>query len=117
LSGNPTPVFINKALTLLGDLKTKLQTIQTSLSAISLPANSATSERAVVNGIINTFIERKYDKALDMFLKCELAELLQIDLQTASYGGSLLKSMSDFAQSNIRFPNKQNDEEEIIKVT
>ncbi|TXH11751.1 MAG: hypothetical protein E6R04_00525 [Spirochaetes bacterium] len=102
----------NVSLSFLESLETSLQSLLALIDAVPvLDPRSATSEREVVSGIVASLEERKFDKALDLFLRCQIQEALDSDFETASYGGSFLKASSTFAQSDIKVPNRALDEE------
>ncbi len=112
LIGNPTPGTINAAKTLLGQLQTQLTALGTSLADPSslLPPGSASEEISNSNGIVQTLIERNYDKALDMYESCQVVQMLQMDYQTASYGGAFMTAAQAVSQNDINYPNAALDE-------
>lgn len=113
LSGSPTPASRNFAKTLLSDLSTSLTTLASALGTGLLPSESATDEKQLVTGIINTLIERRYDRALDFLLKLELQEFFELSGETSSFGGTMLKTMADVAQSDVTFQNTTQDENKV----
>lgn len=115
LAGSPTPAQRNIALTVLEDLKTRLEALVTVLSNGELPPGSGVEEKKVINGIISSLQERKYDRALQFLLRGQLFELLTLDSHTASFGGALLRSLSDVARSDMRFPNTSIGEGDLAK--
>jgi len=112
LIGSPTSPRRSEALVVLDDLKIQLTGLQAVLSspATTLPAGSASKERKVVDGIIQTLTERKYDRALDFFLRCQIQEVFEFDWQTASYSGNLMRAAADIARSDVKFPDSTKDE-------
>lgn len=110
LSGKSTPAARNAVLSLLVTLKTKLQTLSTTLTTGLVPSNIGTEERTVIEGIISTLIERRYDRALKLFLSLDIQEFFEVSAETASFGADLLKKMSDIAITDINFPNTEIDE-------
>jgi hypothetical protein len=97
--------FLNRLDQQLADLLSRLDDPST-----VLPSQSASKERIIVDGITTSLEERKFDRALDLFLRCKIQEALESTLDTASYGGSLLKAISDFARTDMVVPNRALDE-------
>lgn len=95
---------------ILTDLRSKLVAMQAALASGPVLSTSATDERVLVNGIISTLTERKYDRALSLLLKLDIQNFFGITGDTASFGGALLQAMATLAQTDIKFPNTQNDE-------
>jgi len=112
LIGSPASPRRREALDLLDDLKSQLLSLRSALttSAATLPRGSASKEKAVVNNTITTFTERKLDRAVDFLLKCQLQDIFELDWQTASYGGNLMKAAADVARQDVRFPDTTKDE-------
>jgi hypothetical protein len=100
-------------LNALNDLEGKLLDLRTKLddSSTVLGDSSAQAERAIVDGITTSLAERKFDKALDLFLKCKIQEALDSTADTASFGGSFIKASSDFAKTDLVIPNRAIDEQ------
>lgn len=96
----------------LGALRSKLVDLQTLLTAENtlVPATSGTTERAVVSGILATFVERKYDRAEDLLLRGKVLETVLLDEQSASFGGQVQKAMSSFGQTDLKYPDRSKDE-------
>jgi hypothetical protein len=119
LGGNATPAQRNNVIRILDDLKTRLESLLVVLEdpAAVLPSNCATREREVINGIVAILVERKYDRALSLMLKCKIQEFLSLTSETSSFGGALMKTMADVAQNDIVFPNAVRDEEDGPKGT
>lgn len=115
LSGKSTPATRNAVKALLTDLKNQVQALVSVLGTGTVPSNVGTDEQSVVNGIVNTLTERKFDKALDLLLQLQVQEFFEMTGDTASYGGSLLSSMSAIATTDIKFPNTQLDEASGLK--
>lgn len=112
--GNGSPqAQRNVVIQLLSQLTTSLNSVLTAItdSSTILPASAASEEWKIVDGIETTLIERKFDKALDLFLRCDIQEALNSTSETASYGGALLKAASDFARTDIVVPNRALDEQ------
>jgi hypothetical protein len=97
--------FLNRLDQQLVDLLSRLD----DPSAV-LPSRSASKERVVVDGITASLEERKFDKALSLFLRCKIQEALESTVDTASFGGTLLKAISDFARTDMVVPNRALDE-------
>ena len=114
LGSNATPAQRNTVIRLLDELRVQVVQLKGILedSTTLLPALAATRERELVNGIITTLLERKYDRALSFLLRCKVQELLSMSSDEASFGGTLLKSMSDVARADVEFPNPAADEGE-----
>jgi len=90
----------------MADLKTAI-----SDSSTDIPAGCATRERALVNGIIESFEERNMDRALGLFLTGKLMDLFTIDLDEVSYAGRLAKGVEELARMDVEF-EKQFEEGE-----
>lgn len=112
LIGSPTSPRRSEAVALLDSLKTQLLALQASITTTStvLAANGALKEKAVINNIVSIFTERGFDRALDLLLRCKLQELFELDWQTASYGGNLMKAAENIARADVSFPNTTKDE-------
>lgn len=105
LNGEATPAARNGAKAALAELNSLLGNLLTALNSGALPNECGTDEKQLINSLINTLVERRYDRALDLLLRLQLQEFFELTGETASFGGSLLKSMSDVANSDITFPN------------
>jgi hypothetical protein len=112
-------LLINSVGSQRAELLTKLATLKTIVTDIKnllldnatvLPIGAAVQERNILNGIIATLEERKFDRALDMLLRCELQELLLLTSNTASYSGHFLQSASDFVIADGIKKNLARDE-------
>jgi hypothetical protein len=112
LVGSPTSPRRSEAVVLLDDLRTKLLSLRAGLTSTTatLPAGGGSQEKVVVQGILDIFTERKFTRAIDLFLRCKLQEVFQIDWQTASYSGDLMKAAEAIAQNDIKFPDSSKDE-------
>lgn len=99
---------IAEAKRVLGLLETALQSLVTALQ-VTRPTGFA-EEKRVADGILSSLEERGYDRAVAMLLRCRVAEVFQLDWQTASFAGTLMKAGSDIARSDLRFPNRERDE-------
>lgn len=99
-------------LDVIGRLETYLVDLLARLDdpSAQLPISSAQGERAVVGGITSTLEERKFDRAVALFMKCRIQEALDSNADTASFGGSLLKAASDFARTDLIVQNRALDE-------
>jgi hypothetical protein len=115
LSGKITPATRQEVQTLLTDLKNNVTGLATALSVGPVSSSMGTDERRLVSGIINTLTERKYDRALSQLLRLQVQEFFEMTGETASFGGNLLKTMTDFATTDIQFPNTQLDEDSGFK--
>jgi hypothetical protein len=108
LRGDASLASINNALAVLTDLRSNIQSLvtllQNSNTVVSL--NAGTREKEVVNGIISTLQERKYDRALAAFMKCEVLDMFQMNSDTSSYAGNVQSAMTDIAQTDVDFPNQ-----------
>ncbi len=111
LAGEVTPSLVNSALTILTNLRSTLSGFITNLSdpTVTIPVGAASNEAVIVNSIVSTFIERKYDRALDFFLRCKIVDVFQMDWQTLSYGGALLKAAASLARTDVQFINTVTD--------
>jgi hypothetical protein len=112
LIGSPTSPRRNEAIDLLDTLKTQLLELQAAITtpAATLAPNGATKAKSVVNNIISVFSERKFDRAMDFLLKCKLQEIFELDWQSASFSGNLMKAAEGIAQSDVKFPDVTKDE-------
>jgi hypothetical protein len=110
LYGDWTQAKRNEAVHLLGDLRSSLQRLSDLLSLNDLPAGAAAGEQVMVSGIISTLQERKFDRALDLLLRCRVREVFDLDWQTVSYGGELMAAAAGFVQKNVRYPDRTKDE-------
>lgn len=116
LTGSVTPASRNGAKAVLQRLDTLLDSLNAALASGPLPNECGTDEKTLVNGIINTLVERRYDRALDFLLKLKLREFFELTGDTTSFGGTMLKSMSNMANSDISFPNTAQDDESLKAV-
>lgn len=110
LMGKATPATRGEASIVLGELKTLLQMLNAILSSNQIPSTTGTEERAVVDGIVATLTERRYDRALSFLLKLQVQEFFELTGETASFGGNAMRSMSELATLDLEFPNTQLDE-------
>jgi hypothetical protein len=119
LSGAPTPAFINSARALLNDLSTQIGNLLTTFSSgsFNVPAGGAAKETVVINNIISTLQERKYDRAQDFFLRCKIADIFTMDWQTLSYGGNFLRAAMDVARTDVQFVNTTTDQQGQVKAS
>jgi hypothetical protein len=116
LAGSATPAQRNQAIDVLDSLVAWLYDLVVTLTGTAkLPDGGAVQERAIAEDLIFTLIERKYDQAADLLSKCQVSEFFDLDYQTMSYGGALLKASSELAQSDLNYPNRSKDEG--LKVT
>lgn len=119
LSGSPKPAFINAAKALLNDLSTQIGNLLTTFSSgtYSISAGAASKEIVVINNIIATFQERKYDRAQDSFLRCKIVDVFSMDWQTLSFGGNFLRSAMDVARTDVKFVNTTADEQSNVNAS
>jgi hypothetical protein len=112
LIGSPTSPRRREAIALLDDLKAQLDSLQIDLTTVAatLPVGSASVEKSAINNVIALFLERKFDRALELLLRCKIQDVFQIDWQSASFSGNLMKAAESIAQSDIKFPNMTQDE-------
>jgi hypothetical protein len=112
LIGSPTSPRRSEAIALLNDLKSKLLSLQSSLTTTpaTLPTGSASKERSAITNVVTLFTERKFDRALDLLLRCKIQEVFEVDWQSASYSGNLMKAAENIAQSDVKFPDTTKDE-------
>lgn len=103
----------NIVLDFLSELDTSLVDLLAKIDDPSavLPISSASKEKAIVGGITASLEERKFDKSLDLFMRCKIQEALDSTVDTASFGGNLLKTISDLARTDMVVPNRALDEE------
>lgn len=107
LPGSQTLAMRNVALVEAGRLEAFLSALAAALSSpnTALSAGSAAEEKRIGDGILQTLLERGYDRAADLFLRCELHTVLELDADSASYAGQFLSASSVFAQSDIGVKN------------
>lgn len=112
LIGSPTSPRRAEAIALLDDLRGRLTSLLAGLTGQSglLLGASATKEKSALNNVIALFTERKFDRALDLLLQCKLQEIFELDWQTVSYSGALMKAAENVAQSDVKFPDLTQDE-------
>jgi len=112
LGASSTPGQRNMALAEITKLETELSALLAVVAdpTTSLPEGAAQEERGVVSGILTTLLERNYDRAADLLLKCDISALLEIDADSASYSGNFLKASSQFAQANFSSPSLESEE-------
>ncbi len=115
LSGKITSSTRNEVNASLSELKVALQGMRTMLETGPVPSTIGTEERTIVNGIITTLEERRYDRALSLLLTLDLTTFLEMTGETASFGGNVLKAMSDLATTDVIFPNTEEDEDSGFK--
>jgi hypothetical protein len=112
LNASAGPAQVNAATNALAALRSKLVELKAVVndSSAFLPDNAATEERQIVAGILTSLAERKFDRAIDLFLRGKLQEALGVDHQTASFSGAFLKAASDVAQTDFKKVNRAQDE-------
>lgn len=115
LNGRATPASRNAVNSILGDLRNHLVDLKTALLSGQLPIGSGIDEKRITDGIVASLSERRLDRALDFVLRLKVQEFFELGGENSSYGGNLLKSMSDMANSDIVFPNIALDEDDGFK--
>jgi hypothetical protein len=112
LAGSATPAQRGRANKILQDLTDWLTDLLTALTGNDslIPDSGALHERAIAENLITTLIEKNYNQAADLLSSCKIAEFFNLDYQTMSYGGSLLKATSELARTDMQFPNRSKDE-------
>jgi hypothetical protein len=112
LANDSTPAKRNAATAIFTDLTTRLNSLVTDFSDTNtvIPAGGGTVEKGISDGIVNTLTERNYDKALDLYLRCKIVDMFQLDYQAASYAGSFMKAASAVAQNDLIFQNPAQDQ-------
>jgi hypothetical protein len=112
LYGAPTPAQQHNAIDKLQHLAVALNQlldVLTDDTTVLLPG-AAAKEHELVNSIIATLEEKKYDRALDLLLKCQIQEVFSMDWQSVSFGGALMQAMSSVARNDFVYPNPMKDE-------
>jgi len=86
---------------LLGDLRTPLTTLLNQLLHPSTmpPVGGAVEERVAAEGILSSLLERRFDRAADLLLRCDIVSLLEVDSDSASYAGAFMKASSVYARN------------------
>ena len=113
LAGSATPAQRSQTLSIVGSLSEWVSSLVAILSAPAsqLPAGGAALEGPIAENLLATLLERKYDQAADLLVMCRVSEFFDLDYQTMSYGGALMKASADFAQTDVLFPNRANDDD------
>ena len=112
LIGSPTAPNRSSAQAVLTELQTQLINLQTAITPhILIPPGGELVERGVVSDIISLLTERNYDKAVDFLLMCKIQELFELDWQTLSYSGTLMRASENLARTDIIFPNDAKGED------
>lgn len=103
----------NLILEELEKLRQLLQELLTLLddSQSVLLSSSASKERVIAAGILTSLEERKFDRAVDLMMRAKIQEALDSTMDSASFGGNLLKAASDFARADMVVPNRALDED------
>ena len=112
LTGAQSAVSRTTVLNTLEELRQQVDNLSNLLqvSTFQLPDKAGALEKAVVDGITSLLIERRYDQTLDLLMRGRIYEVLEATYETASYGGSLLKALSDIARADISFPDPDVDD-------
>ena len=113
LVGSPTSPNGGAAIALINELEGWLNQAINAIN-MSPPPDSGPDEQTAINGIIETLSERKYDKAVDYLTRCKISDVFQMDWQTASYAGSMLKAASDLARTDVIFPDHTKDQDSTV---
>ena len=66
--------------------------------------NAGSIEAGVVSGSFGV------SRAAAFMLRCKIVDVFTMDWQSASFSGELLRSISDFASTDLVFPNASNGE-------
>lgn len=111
LAGSSTPAQRAQASDVIKDLADWLADLVEVLESAQLPEGGASLERPIAENLLSTLTERKYDLAVDLLSQCRVSEFFDLDYQSMSYGGSLLKASSDLARADLVFPNRAKDED------
>lgn len=108
LSGAATPALRNAALAVVAQLRTSIDELVATLSTAAsfLPAGSGLREKRIVDQMAQALVERKYDRAVDLLLRCRIQEFFELDWQSASFAGSVLQAASNIARTDLQFPNR-----------
>jgi hypothetical protein len=111
LVGSPTAPNRASAQAMLSALRSEILQMQSAITtSVSIPTGGAQPEKAVINDVISFLTERKYDRAVDFLLRCRIQEIFELDWQTLSYGGNLMRTAENLARTDIIFPNYAKDE-------
>jgi hypothetical protein len=112
LSGSATPAQRGRVSVVLDRFSAWLTDLsEVLLNADSqLPAGGGEFERRTAEAILEALEERKYDRAADMLRRCQVSEVFDLDYQTLSFAGNLLKASSALARTDFSFPNRSKDE-------
>jgi hypothetical protein len=102
----------NTARGILQQLRQSLEELRIVLTTpgTQLIPGMGQDERQVVETLLSALEERKFDRAVTQLLRCQVAEVLELNAETASYAGSFLKAASDLAQTDLTRPNLAEDE-------
>lgn len=110
LAGDPTPAQRNAAVAMLDKLTTNVQGLVAALSSSQIPVGAGAREKKVVDNIVQSLLERKFDRAVDLFMRCQVQEMFELDWQSASFAGAILKAASNIARTDLFFPNRAKEE-------
>jgi hypothetical protein len=108
VNGTATLSAINKAVSLLNDLRARLTSLQADILHPStiLPNGAGANERSLASAILSSLDERKFDRSVDLFLRSKVQEALNVDHDTASFAGNFLKKSSEVALGDFATPNR-----------
>jgi hypothetical protein len=115
LVGSQTPAQRNAATAALDDLGLRISEMMAVLLSAQIPVGGGTVERQVVDGVVQALTERKYDRAVDLLLRCRIQEVFELDWQSASYGGAVMQAASNIARTDLTFPNRAVSDEPTVK--
>jgi hypothetical protein len=112
LAGAATPAQRSQAIQILAGLTAWLSDLMSSLLHLDslVSETGALQERGVAEDLIDTLLAKNFDQAADLISSCKIAEFFNLDYQSMSYGGTLLKATSDLARTDLQFPNRSKDE-------
>ena len=112
LSGSATLAQCAKAQQILENLLAWLGDLLMTLTDpdSTIPPTGALQEKAIAENLLDALTAKNFDRAADLVSSCQIREFFNLDSQTMSYGGSLLKATSDLARTDLQFPNTSKDE-------
>lgn len=124
---NPTLIQINDALNKVKELAEAL----TMAFALALSADPAASLEGILGGyttdvvgdvdtLINSFLEKGADRAVDTLLSANFSGFFGMSADTSSYAGNMLQSLRDMAREDLpinKFNRKEAVEGRLISAT